>query len=210
MRQRRRGLGCVLAISAITALLGVAPTAQAGPLLDSLGGSCPPQPLQQPFLRWLDPLHYTLVDGGSFEAGASGWALSRSRVVSGNEPFYVHGAGESRSLSLGAGGYATTPVQCASVDRPVLRFFARRSGGSLLSSLKVEVLFEAPLTGALTKLSIGAVTANTGWAPSLPMSVVANLPALLPGGQTPVAFRFTPVGSASWTIDDVYLDPKRH
>ena len=42
------------------------------------------------------------------------------------------------------------------------------------------------------------------------MPVLANLTALLPGGQTPVAFQFTPVGTGSWTIDDVYLDPKRH
>lgn len=210
MNTRKLGLRGLIAAAAAVAVLAVAPAAQAGPLLSQLGGSCPAQPLEQPFLRWLDPLRYTLVGGGSFEAGAPGWALSKSVVVSGNEPFFVRGAGDSRSLSLPRGSSATTPAQCASVDRPILRFFARRTGGTLLSTLEVEVLFEAPLTGTVLKLPVGVVALNTGWAPSLPMPVLANLPALLPGAQTPVAFRFTPVGSASWTIDDVYLDPKRH
>jgi hypothetical protein len=26
---------------------------------------------------------------------------------------------------------------------------------------------------------------------------------------TPVRFRFTPVGTATWQIDDVYIDPRR-
>ncbi len=60
-------------------------------------------------------------------------------------------------------------------------------------------------------LPIGAALAGThrSWQPTLPTVVVANLLPLLPGEQTPVAFRFTPVGSATWTIDDIYVDPKR-
>ena len=30
---------------------------------------------------------------------------------------------------------------------------------------------------------------------------------LLPGERTPVAFRFTPQGKGTWSIDDVYVDP---
>jgi hypothetical protein len=39
--------------------------------------------------------------------------------------------------------------------------------------------------------------------------VLASLLPLLPGQRTPVRFRFTPVGGASWQIDDVYVDPWR-
>jgi hypothetical protein len=40
------------------------------------------------------------------------------------------------------------------------------------------------------------------------MPILANLLAVLPGGRTPVAFRFTPGGAGSeWMIDDVYVDP---
>ncbi len=62
--------------------------------------SCEGQTSEQPFLRFLDPLPYTPVPGGSFE-GAHGWQLSGgARVVSGNEPFYVAGRTHQRSLFL--------------------------------------------------------------------------------------------------------------
>jgi hypothetical protein len=38
--------------------------------------------------------------------------------------------------------------------------------------------------------------------------IAPRLLSLLPGQMTPVQFRFTPIGSASWSIDDVYVDPK--
>jgi hypothetical protein len=59
----------------------------------------------------------------------------------------------------------------------------------------------------VAELPIGTVLPNTQWQPSLPLPIVANLLPLLPGDMTPVQFRFTPVGSASWSIDDVYVDP---
>ena len=65
------------------------PSAQAGPLVKS-AGNCTTGALEQPFRRWLDPLRYALVPGGSFESGAPGWTLGRASVGSGNETFYVH------------------------------------------------------------------------------------------------------------------------
>jgi hypothetical protein len=40
------------------------------------------------------------------------------------------------------------------------------------------------------------------------MPIVANLLPLLPNQMTPVQFRFTPLGTATWSVDDVYVDPK--
>jgi hypothetical protein len=38
--------------------------------------------------------------------------------------------------------------------------------------------------------------------------VLVSLLPLLPGSNTAVAFKFTPVGlGGSWQIDDVYVDP---
>ena len=52
--------------------------------------------LSAPFTPWLDPMHYTLLPGGSFEGGAAGWTLSGgARVMSGNETYKVNGAGDS-------------------------------------------------------------------------------------------------------------------
>ena len=181
------------------------PTAAAGPLVDA-APPCGDQVLEQPFTPWLDPFSYTLVPDGGVEAGAAGWTLTGSAgVVEGNEPFQVGSAGDHRSLSIPNGSSATTPAVCVGVEHPTLRFFARNSG-SFLSSLQVSVVFE-DVAGIQTSLPIGVV-AGGSWSPTLPMPVVANVLSLLSGGETAVAFRFTPVGfGGSWRIDDVYVDP---
>jgi hypothetical protein len=187
----------------------LAPAASAG-LLVTTASDYAPQPLEQPFLRWLDPAQYTLLPGGAFETSLPGWSLSGAKVASGNEPYYVHGTGETQSLSLPAGSRATSAVIPVGLGHPTMRFFARSTGGSILSMLKVEVLFELA-NGQVATLPIGVALAglHRSWQPTLPLPVVANLLPLLPGQLTPVAFRFTPVGSAAWTIDDIYVDPKR-
>ena len=92
---------------------------------------------------------------------------------------------------------------CMTVVHPTLRFLARNADAT--GVLAVEVIFE-DLSGQVRSLQIGAVLAGGGWSPTVPMPIVANLLALLPDGQTPVAFRFTAQGG-DWRIDDVYVDP---
>ncbi len=193
---------------AVVACSALAPSANAGILVKSATNFVP-QPLEQPFLRWLDPAQYTLLPGGTFESTLPGWTLSGARVVSGNETYYVHGKSEKRSLSIPSGGKATSAVIPVGLGHPTMRFFAKSSGGTALSTLKVEVLFEL-VTGHVVALPIGVALAGAhrSWQPTLPMLVVANLLPLLPNARTPVAFRFTPVGAASWTIDDVFVDPR--
>jgi hypothetical protein len=196
------------AVATVVMVMATAPAANAGVLVAS-ASNCEEQILERPFARWLDPLTYHLVPDGTFERGAAGWSLSKARVVDGNEPFYVHGAGETKSLSLPPGSVATSPVMCTGINKPFMRFFAKSSGGLLsLSTLAVEVLFETR-GGQVLSLPVGVVLPNTKWQPSLPLPVLASLLPLLPGEQTPIAFRFRPLGGATWTIDDVYLDPSR-
>jgi len=194
------------AAAAVVAGLAAVPAANAGVLVTS-ASNCEEQVLERPFARWLDPISYHLVPDGGFEQGAAGWSLSKARVVDGNEPFYVHGAGETKSLSLPRGSVATSPVMCAGIHKPFMRFFAKSSGGLLsLSTLSVEVLYESA-SGQVRSLPVGVVLPSTRWQPTLPLPVLASLLPLLPGEQTPIAFRFRPLGGATWTIDDVYLDP---
>ena len=200
----------LLASAAITLALALgAPPAEAGVLVSS-ATSCDAQVLEQPFRRWLDYSTYTLLPNGGMEAGSKGWTLSKASIVSGNEPFYVHGARDNYSLLIKPGGSATTSPICVGLDHPLLRFFAVSKGGllgSLTSALTVEVLFE-DATGTVRALPIGAVALSSKWAPTLPLPVVANLLPLLPNEHTAVAFRFRAVGSAEWRIDDVYIDPR--
>jgi hypothetical protein len=195
-----------LAAAGVATLAAAAP-ANAG-LLVASAEDCDAQTSSQVFLRWLDPMRYVPAPGGDAES-AAGWTLSGgARVVSGNEPWKVGDRADTSSLLLPRGSQATTGVMCVGIEHPTVRFFARRTSGWLLDSLKVEVLFEGA-GGKVNSLPVGLVLAGGSWQPTLPYPVLASLLPLLPGEQTPVAFRFTPVGGAGWQIDDVFVDPWR-
>jgi hypothetical protein len=179
------------------AVLAFAPQANAG-LLPSCGGTA-----EKPFAQWGDYMSYNLVKDGTFESGAAGWSLAGgAKVVEGNETFYVHGAGEHRSLLMPRGSSATSPPVCMTILRPTMRFFAAAPNGA--GSLRVEVL-SRNLLGVLSVIDGGTVRAGSSWQPSPPMSLLgSNLASLV--FTTWVQFRFRPVDAAV-TIDDVYVDP---
>jgi hypothetical protein len=202
----RRGLPGLLAALALCAMPAAA---SADGLNLGLGlDGCGARTTAQPFARWLDYSNYTLVPGGTFEGSMADWKLTGgAKVVSGNESFNVHGAGETKALSLPSGSSATTPPVCAAVLDPTLRYFAANDGG-LLSLLNVQILYYLPTGGVLT-LPLGVNIGGKKWAASLPTIVAANLLGVITGGQVKVAFRFQPIGlGAKWRVDDVYLDPR--
>lgn len=190
----RRGLGVACAV--VATLLMAAP-AQAD------GGDCEGREIERPFLPWLDPGQYFRVPDGGFTDGAAGWQLSGgARVVAENEPWYVHGDEDAAAVRLPRGARAETPPVCVGLLDPTVRFFARNAGG-LLGTLRVEVLIQDEGEDVLA-LPIGVVPGllADGWAPALPMPVLANLV------SPTVAFRFTASGlDSAWVIDDVYVDP---
>ena len=203
----KRTAGLLVALVAGLTAFVAAPAAQAGPLVAS-AENCASPSLEQPFTRWLDVSEYFLAPNGGFESGASHWSLDGATVVDGNEPYYVHGAGESRSLSIPSGASATSDTACVGLNEPTIRLFVKSSNASLLSKLKVEVLYE-DAGGNVRSATIGSVPAltATSWTPHVPMVIGVNLLALI-GDKTPVEFRFTAQGSANWQIDDVYVDPR--
>jgi hypothetical protein len=186
----------VRALAGLTAVVGLfllAPAAQAG----GLTADCDGQVLEQPFLPWADPAQYVLAPDGGFAGGADGW--QGGEVIAERSPLSGDGA-----LRIGSDAIASSPAMCVTLVHPTLRFLARNAGDPT-GTLGVEVLFE-DLAGRVQSLPIGVVVSGESWAPTTPMPLVANLLALLPGGQTPVAFRFTAKGG-DWRIDDVYVDP---
>jgi hypothetical protein len=206
--RRFQSLLVAAAVTLATALS--AESASAGVLVNTESAkNCTTQVLEQPFKRWLDYFQYTLVPGGNFESGVPAWTLSKSKVVSGNESFYVRSKKDARSLSLGASGTATSRPVCVGIYHPTLRFFARNRGLAT-STLTVEVLFESSL-GQVLSLPIGVVPGlATTWQPTLPLPVIANLLPLLPNEKTAVAFRFRATGiGGNWQIDDVFVDPHK-
>jgi hypothetical protein len=164
-----------------------------------LGIACP-DPTTQPFRAWSDYAKYVQVPDGGFEAGASGWTLAGgAKVVVGNEPFYLRSAGDRWSLSMPAGGTATSPPMCISLLSSKMRFVAGGSTGNV----KVQVLYRGLLSSALGTFDGGTVSSTGGWAPSPEISMLGGVLPLL---TQSVQFRFVAT-SGSARIDDVYLDP---
>jgi hypothetical protein len=165
-----------------------------------------------PFLRFLDPLPYTLLSGGDFESGAAGWKLSGgARVADGNEPWDVSGSRGSHSLMLPSGSSATSPPMCMGLVLPVVRFFS--SGGSGLSYMQVDALYTDAAGRQRSVMLLPVGLPSRSWIPNLPMlQLGGTLNALsLNGITTEISLRFTPrallFGSGTWRIDDVYFDP---
>lgn len=197
------GLLVVIAVAA-AALAATSARAADGSLL-----GCGDTPTH-PFMRFLDPLPYTLAPDGGFEGGAQGWTLTGgARVVSGNEPFGLSAG--TRSLFLPERSSATSPPMCVGLVLPIVRFAA--TGGEFLGSLKVEVLYVDAFGGRRSiELLPGALPTGSAWAPTLPLLQLGGpVNALtLNGLTTDVQFRFTPrglFGGGDWRIDSVYVDP---
>jgi hypothetical protein len=187
-----------LTLVAVLVVLAFAPQAGAG-LLPSCPGS-----YSKPFAPWGDTASYTLVGDGGFEGGAAGWSLAGgAKVVSGNETFFVRGAGDTRSLLLPRGSSATSPPVCMVLGRPKARLFAMAPAGS--GSMRVDVM-SRNLLGILSVIDGGTVTAGSRWQPTRPLSLLgSNLGSAL--WATWVQLRFRPIGDATLAIDDVYVDP---
>lgn len=204
-----RGIRQLLVIAGALVVLASASASSARASDGSLLG-CGHQPVH-PFLQWLDPLPYTLLPGADFESGAAGWKLSGgARVVDGNEPFYVTSSSDSHSLLLPSGSSATSPTMCMGLVLPIVRFFS--SGGSALSSLRVEAVY-TDASGRQRSLDLlpGGLPTRS-WSPSLPaLQLLGAVNALTLNGLTSeIALRFTPrglLGSGTWRLDDVYVDP---
>ncbi|MEA2404883.1 MAG: hypothetical protein QOE08_1530 [Thermoleophilaceae bacterium] len=207
----RRARIALLTVFAGAALAAALPgTASAG-LLVASAPSCDHSDISQPFQQWYDDSSYFLVPGGNFEGSLDGWgATGGSRTTAGNEPWQANGDAGSRSLLIPAGGSVTSPAVCVGLEHPTLRFFAKRSSSGLLSgvsTLTVSALVETSL-GAVVEVPFGTVVGGTSWQPTPAYFMIANLPPLLPGNYTPVAFRFRAVGLSNWQIDDAFVDPR--
>ncbi|HKO74636.1 MAG TPA: hypothetical protein VJU01_04920 [Gaiellaceae bacterium] len=192
--------------AAFALVIGLA-TAAAAPAGAAVLNGCPDQAMSRPFLRWLDPISYTLAPNGGFEAGAQGWQLrGGAEVVGGNESFNLSGAGGS-SLLLPSGSSATSPAMCVETLDVFARYVAKNRGLIALSSLKVDAIVKDS-AGNTFVLPAGVNTGGSSWAPSLPSVALLDVLGLLNDGRVTVSFRFQPIGlGAKWQIDDLYVDP---
>ena len=187
-------------IAVVAAAMVSVPAANAG-LLDPVTQLVLPTcgSTTYPFAQFGDRYPYYAFSNNGFEAGSTGWSLAGGAYVgSGNEPWYVGGAG-SRSLVLPKGATATSPGFCINLLDPVVRMFAHGTAGS---SLQVQVIFRG-LSGNLTGiLDVSNETGTGAWTPTGLFNSQLALPLLTSYAQ----IRITAV-SGSWQVDDAYVDP---
>jgi hypothetical protein len=199
-------LAKVLCGVVIIAALAHTSQAKAGLLGTGAASYCDPSSTQA-FSRFGDSSSYARLYNNDFESGSAGWFLSGgARVVSGNEPYYLSGdTTDSHSLLLPDNSSAYSGTVCFATGDWHMRLMAKRVSGS--GGLHVQVIVPS-LLGVLSILDGGTINGNGSWAPSPRLELLlSNVTGLL--GTRAVAFRFTPTGSASYQIDDVYLDPWR-
>jgi hypothetical protein len=178
----------------------VAPTANAKGTLLGLNPKC--GPTSKPFAQFGDYKNYTFAPDGGLEAGGSGWTLSGgAKVVSGNEPFYVHSRYDSRSLYLPAGSYASTPPACMGTTSTFIRFFVKNSPGG---TLRVQVIYRGLLGNVVGVLNWSSLSGSTSWSPSPSILNLQSLLGIL--GAKYIQLRFYADGAPS-QVDDVYVDP---
>jgi hypothetical protein len=184
----------------VAALACVLVLASAG----SAMAACPAPSVSTPFAQWGDSNSYFAVPGGTFENGQPGWTLSSAALSAGNEPFNVNGAADNQSLTIAGGGSATSPYFCVDTTMSSMRLFADQvaTGGDL----QITALVQTP--NGVTNVAVGNLADGSmpAWAPTQP--ITGNTSQLQ--GSVMVALRFSvPAATASWTIDDVYVDPYR-
>src|ERR1700710_3158420 len=91
-------LGAIIAPAASAASLGSLLTPVA--LLTGKAAPCAGRVLSQPFAPWRDAATYFPAPGGTFEAGAPGWALTGNAAVTAGGNTFLSG-GSSLSLPNG-------------------------------------------------------------------------------------------------------------
>lgn len=195
----RRFLGLV---GLTTLLAGLAIPADAGLLATGSASYCDPY-TSMAFQTWGDRSSYMLTPGGSFEDGTPSWKLSGgAKVVSGNEPYFIHSKSDRRSLYMPAGSSATTPTMCFAAGDWHLRFVGVSPSKS--STLRVTVTVNS-LLGVLSVLDGGTVSSDGTWKPSPKVGLLlTNVAGLLT--TKAISIRLTATSGAS-QLDDVYLDP---
>jgi hypothetical protein len=171
-----------------------------GSLVPSLiGGNC--GTATPAFASFGDPRYYYLIPDGGFEAGGAGWTFTGAKVVSGNDPFYLHSQSDASSLLISSGGSAISPPSCFGLLNPGLRFVAVAPSGS--ATLHVRLIAHG-LLGVLTILDGGTVRVGPTWAPTPILSTLGSQLSM-PLGTKTIQVELTATGNVQ--VDDLFVDP---
>jgi hypothetical protein len=185
-------------VVAVMVAVLVPPVASAGSLL-GLDNNC--GATSQPFAQFGDGRNYTFGTNGGFESGATGWAVSGGRLVSGNESYYAHSSKDRYSLQLPEGSSATSPAFCQSTTSSVVRFFVRSPDSG---TVRVQIVARNLLGQVIGALDVARISPGESWEPGPAILNLQSLLALL--GVSSIQFKFVTL-DGTVQVDDMYVDP---
>jgi len=173
--------------------------------------TCTAPQLVSAFASLGDSRDYVLAPGGSFEGkDLDGWQVQSARVGGGGSPLEVPDTDKNkRSLTIPAGGSATSPAMCVDLHYPTFRLMTKPQKGQ--GQLRVDVIYPDSYNPVFHPVAdVGAQ--GKDWQASADMPVFPERGGAAPGMRR-VALRFTSVAAGGnageWRIDDLYVDPKR-
>jgi hypothetical protein len=190
---QRKSTGLAAIAATIAAVVG---TTTAGAATAS---SCPTRTLKQAFSSFGDTSQYFFAPNGGFESGLTGWTYGGgAAVVSGNETSYLNAKTDTKSVSLKAGAWVKTQAICTNPNDQTIRLMVKGTSGQL----KVDAYV---LSGGNIRTWSTQVDAKSGtsWRPSQVIQFALGNQYL---GDTTIQLTFTAI-SATWQIDDLYIDP---
>lgn len=209
-----------IAATALLAVAGViaAPAASARGLLSlvtdssstatarTTSGSCPQLPTTKAFAAWGDGADYSVLPGGGFEPGTTGWQLNTgsARIVADQDRHNVGGPG-TRALELGAPSSAASPAICVDTTNPHFKFMVKTVKRATITTI---IQYQRADGSWANAMSAQATRSPSDWTPTDPNPLSASIPGLVAGKTAKVRLWWMNNGGIS-RIDSVMVDPYR-
>ena len=210
LRPRRRA--ALLLSCALTPLLAAGPASAAtgSSALPTGSTPCAATTSTKVFSKFGDTANYSLLPGGNFESGSTGWALGGASVVSGNETAFVGTSRDAKSLSVPAKAVVVSPSICVGIEHPTFRLFVKRGTGTWQTLLIKLRWTEA--SGRVNETTVAGLNGQdyATWKPTPTFKLAQTLPLWASGQSLKVQIVLDPEdGGGSWQVDDLYVDPLR-
>lgn len=203
--RNRSGRRLLTATASVACLVGTALAPATASATTVNNGVYCDEPMSQAFSQFGDTNLYALAPGGDFESDVSTWTLSSgTAVVNGSDPFAVTGTLGAHSLSIPAGGQASSAPVCVDPTRDKFRFVVRSATSR--ARLKVEALFVKDGSTKVSVANVGYVSSPAGtWTAT---AILRNSVSKYLTGVGRVTYRFS-AENGTVQMDDLHIDPRR-
>lgn len=157
------------------------------------------------FSQFGDHRSYSLLANGTLETGRPARRAGKPAIVQGNESFYLHDSGDRRSLRLRPGQSVAFHATCLPRLNPLFRFVARADDGA--GTLDLYVQYGAAKRRHAAELGALASGDYAAWTATPVLPFLNGARRLLDQVKGNVWLVLTASGSATWRVDDLYIDP---